>query len=116
MQLTFSIPADGTPHVNISFVALVSDTVRSLSPVLTSIDSLSSVSFRNRERGFITNNNSLPLLLGPSDMMSRPGKAGGAVSWLKAIFVHWALARNALIFQTTSHLEATYHVSADPLS
>ncbi len=49
-------------------------------------------------------------------MMSSRGKAGGAVSFLKAIFVDWALAQNAFIFETTAHCVAAYYVSTDPLS
>ena len=54
------------------------------------------------------------IVAGTSDLMSRPGKAGGAVSLLKAISVDWALAQNTSIFETTSHRVTTYHVSADP--
>ena len=58
----------------------------------TSVDSLTIVSHGDRERRFITHNNSLPLFLGPSDMVSCPGEAGAAVSLLKAFFGYWALA------------------------
>ena len=84
--------------------------------MLTSINSLPSVYFCDRKGRFITNHNRLPLLIGPSDMMSRPGKVEGAVSLLKAIFVDWALAQNDFIFVTTLHRLTTYHVSADSLS
>ena len=84
--------------------------------MLTAIDSLPIVYFCDRKGRLITNHNRLPLLIGPSDMMSRRGKAGGAVSLLKAIFVDWALAQNAFIFETTAHRVAAYHVSTDQLS
>ena len=83
--------------------------------MLTSIGSLPSVSFCDQKRRFITNHNNLPLLLGQLDMMSSRGKAGGAVSFLKAIFVDWALAQNAFIFETTAHRVAAYHVCTDQL-
>ena len=73
-------------------------------------------SLGDRERRFITHNNSLPLLLGPSDMMSCPGETGGAVSLLKAFFDYWALAWNPLIFQTPPHRMTTYSMSTYPLS
>ena len=50
------------------------------------------------------------------DMMICQVEVGGAVPFLKAIFVDWALAQNAFIFETTAHRVAAYHVSTDQLS
>ena len=102
MQLIFSVPADGIPFVSRYSVSLVFDAVWISSFVPTTVASLPNASLCDRERRYITDNKHLSLLLGPSDMISSPGEAESAVSLLKAIFIHKALARNPLIFQTPS--------------
>ena len=89
MQLIFSETADGIPYVSRNIVSLVVlDAVWISSFVLTSVNTLASVSLYDRERRYFTDNNHLSLLFGPSDIMSSPDEAEIVVSFLKVNFIH----------------------------
>ena len=63
MQLIFSETADGIPYVSRNIVSLVVlDAVWISSFVLTSVNTLASVSLYDRERRYFTDNNHLSLL------------------------------------------------------